>query len=67
MLKGAKNSVLPIMAATILNEIVSIIHNVPDISDVHFMIKILESIGCKAEVIATLHLYVNSSNCRLQV
>lgn len=43
---GAKNAVLPIMAATILNESESIIHNVPDISDVHIMIKILESIGC---------------------
>ena len=46
-IRGAKNAILPIMAATILNESVSIIHNVPDISDVHFMIKILESIGCK--------------------
>lgn len=47
-LKGAKNSVLPIMAATILNEGKSIIHNVPDISDVHVMIDILSSIGCYA-------------------
>jgi UDP-N-acetylglucosamine 1-carboxyvinyltransferase len=34
------------MAATILNENISTIHNVPDISDVYVMIKILESIGC---------------------
>ena len=46
-IRGAKNSILPIMAATILNENISTIHNVPDISDVHVMIKILESIGCK--------------------
>ena len=32
-LKGAKNSVLPIIAATILNEGESVIHNVPNISD----------------------------------
>lgn len=46
-IRGAKNSILPIIAATILNENKSIIHNVPDISDVYVMIKILESIGCK--------------------
>ncbi|MEF9991659.1 MAG: UDP-N-acetylglucosamine 1-carboxyvinyltransferase [Romboutsia sp.] len=48
-IKGAKNAILPIMAASILNESTSIIHNVPDISDVHFMIKILESVGCKTK------------------
>lgn len=48
-IRGAKNSILPIMAASILNENVSIIHNVPGISDVEVMIKILESIGCKIE------------------
>ena len=32
-LRGAKNAVLPIMAATILNESISILHNVPNISD----------------------------------
>ena len=48
-IRGAKNSILPIMAATILNENKSIIHNVPNISDVNVMIKILESIGCKVD------------------
>ena len=48
-IRGAKNSILPIMAATILNENKSIIHNVPNISDVNIMIKILESIGCKVD------------------
>lgn len=48
-IRGAKNSILPLMAASILNENISIIHNVPDISDVHFMIKILESVGCKVK------------------
>lgn len=48
-LRGAKNAILPIMAATILNENKSIIHNVPNISDVDIMIKILKSIGCKVE------------------
>lgn len=48
-IRGAKNAILPIMAATILNENKSIIHNVPSIADVFIMIKILESIGCKVE------------------
>ncbi|RDY25726.1 UDP-N-acetylglucosamine 1-carboxyvinyltransferase [Romboutsia weinsteinii] len=46
-IRGAKNAILPIMAASILNDDVSIIHNVPRISDVDVMIKILESVGCK--------------------
>ncbi len=46
-IRGAKNSILPLIAASILNENISIIHNVPNISDVYIMIKILESIGCK--------------------
>ncbi|MGL6105813.1 UDP-N-acetylglucosamine 1-carboxyvinyltransferase [Romboutsia sp.] len=48
-IRGAKNAILPIMAATILSESTSIIHNVPNISDVYMMIKILESIGCKVD------------------
>ena len=60
-IRGAKNSILPIIAATILNESVSTIHNVPDISDVHVMIKILESIGCKVKY-EDGNLIVDSSN-----
>ena len=60
-INGAKNAILPIMAATILNEGVSIIHNVPNISDVNMMIKILESIGCKVNFDGET-LIVDSSN-----
>ena len=49
-IKGAKNSILPLMAASILNENISIIHNVPLIADVYTMIDILESIGCKIKL-----------------
>ncbi|MCL1803116.1 MAG: UDP-N-acetylglucosamine 1-carboxyvinyltransferase [Eubacteriaceae bacterium] len=44
--QGAKNAALPIMAACILNEGESVLHNVPDIADVRTMVKILTSIGC---------------------
>jgi UDP-N-acetylglucosamine 1-carboxyvinyltransferase len=45
--QGAKNAVLPILAAALLNQGESIIHNVPNLKDVSTMILILESIGCK--------------------
>lgn len=43
---GAKNSVLPILAASIINKGESIIHNCPDLSDVTASVKILEHLGC---------------------
>ena len=48
-IKGAKNSILPLMAASLLNENINIIHNVPLIADVYTMIDILKSIGCKID------------------
>lgn len=60
-IRGAKNAILPIMAATILNESISIIHNVPCISDVFVMIRILESIGCKVSYSEDT-LIIDSSN-----
>ena len=47
MVSGSKNSVLPIMAASVLCQGVTILEHCPDISDVHDMIKILESLGAK--------------------
>lgn len=46
---GAKNSVLPILAATVLSKGECIIHNCPDLSDVRATFKILEELGCKVE------------------
>jgi len=43
---GAKNSVLPILAATLLTASQSVIHNCPDLSDVTASIAILEHLGC---------------------
>ena len=44
--QGSKNAALPILAASILHEGVSVLHNCPRISDVNTMIQILESMGC---------------------
>src|SRR2546425_10564776 len=49
-ISGAKNAVLPIMAATLLTSEPCVIRRVPDLSDVKFMAKILASLGAKVEV-----------------
>ncbi|MEM0965913.1 MAG: UDP-N-acetylglucosamine 1-carboxyvinyltransferase [Verrucomicrobiota bacterium] len=44
---GAKNSVLPVFAACLLTDQECVIRNVPDLSDVHFMARILEEVGAR--------------------
>ena len=44
-IQGSKNSVLPILAATVLCQEKCILHNCPDILDVDFSIKILQYLG----------------------
>ena len=46
-LTGAKNAVLPILAATIVTGTTSKIRSCPDLSDVKTMIAILKELGCK--------------------
>lgn len=48
-IQGAKNSVLPILAATVLNSGVNVIENCPKLKDVDVMLRILESLGCRVE------------------
>lgn len=48
--EGAKNAVLPILAASILNGGESIIKNCPRLRDVEIMIEILKKLGCKARM-----------------
>src|SRR3954464_13010758 len=47
-ISGAKNAVLPIMAATLLTAEPCIIRRVPNLSDVKFMVQILKSLGAEA-------------------
>jgi len=44
---GAKNSVLPILAASLLAKGETVIHNCPRLSDVNAAVKILRHLGCK--------------------
>ena len=47
---GAKNAVLPILAATLLTPEKCVIRRVPDLTDVHFMAEILTSLGAQVKV-----------------
>lgn len=47
--QGAKNSVLPILAASVLVNGKSVIHNCPDITDVDATVRILRHLGCKVK------------------
>lgn len=49
-ISGAKNAVLPIMAATLLTEEACVIRRVPQLSDVTFMGQILSSLGAQVTV-----------------
>lgn len=46
---GAKNSVLPILAASLLYKGETILHNCPDLSDVNSAIDILKHLGCSVK------------------
>ena len=48
-ISGAKNAVLPLMAATLLTSGECVIRRVPNLSDVRFMGQILESLGCEVK------------------
>ncbi len=46
---GAKNAVLPILAATVLNRGINIIHNCPRLRDVNITVEILRYLGAAVE------------------
>ena len=49
-ISGAKNAVLPIMAATLLTDEPCLINHVPDLSDVRFMAQILSWLGAEVRL-----------------
>jgi len=59
---GAKNAVLPLMAATIIVPGVYRINRVPNLKDTRTMIKLLEIIGCNIEYNET-KLIIDSTQC----
>jgi len=49
-ISGAKNSVLPIMAATLLTDETCILRNIPKLRDISTMVKLLRSLGKNVEI-----------------
>jgi UDP-N-acetylglucosamine 1-carboxyvinyltransferase len=48
-ISGSKNSALPILAATLLTPESCVLHRVPDLSDIRYMLDILKFLGAKVE------------------
>jgi UDP-N-acetylglucosamine 1-carboxyvinyltransferase len=48
-ISGSKNSALPILAATLLTKEPCVISNVPDLSDINYMLQILSHLGADVE------------------
>lgn len=59
---GAKNAILPILAATLLNQGESVIHNCPRLHDVFASVNILEHLGCEVKWEGESTLRVKSHN-----
>jgi UDP-N-acetylglucosamine 1-carboxyvinyltransferase len=50
VISGSKNATLPILAATLLTGEPCVIRRVPNLSDVRFMARILQSLGAQVEI-----------------
>ena len=66
-IQTAKNSVLPILAASVLTDEPVIVLNVPDITDVRNMVRILGCLGCRARYLGNDIIIDSSSadNCEI--
>ncbi|MDD7383373.1 MAG: UDP-N-acetylglucosamine 1-carboxyvinyltransferase [Peptoniphilaceae bacterium] len=61
-ISGAKNSALPILAASLLGTEEIILEEVPNLKDVEIMISILKNLGAKVEYIDKSTLRIDSGN-----
>lgn len=59
---GNKNSALPLMAACLLTDKPVILHNIPDIQDVHIMKTLLETLGAEIEILAPHSWKIHAKN-----
>ncbi len=66
-ISGAKNAVLPILAATLLAEGTSIVQNVPHLHDVTTTVALLGSMGVSVTVDETMSIEVDASTLTTQV
>ena len=63
-ISGAKNAVLPLMAATLLNDQECVIRSVPHLRDVQVMKEILESLGSHIEETEPGEFHVNTRDLK---
>ncbi|MDO5026724.1 MAG: UDP-N-acetylglucosamine 1-carboxyvinyltransferase [Tissierellia bacterium] len=63
-INGAKNSALPILAASLLNPNETIIADVPQLKDVMIMIEVLEALGAKVEYLDDTTLKINAKEIK---
>lgn len=64
--QGCKNAVLPIIAASLLNGGLNVIHNCPHLADVYASVKILKELGASASFEGdTLIIDSSHINCRM--
>ncbi len=61
LVQGAKNAVLPMLAACIEADGTTVLHNCPDIYDVEITLQILEHLGCKVSR-TDRTVYIDSTN-----
>lgn len=61
-ISGAKNSALPLLAASLLGTEDIILENLPKLKDVEIMCEVLESLGCEVEFLEEDVVRINSAN-----
>lgn len=61
VISGAKNAAVAILPATVLAGDVCVLENVPDISDIHYEIEMLKSIGASVERLGRTRLRIDTS------
>ncbi len=61
-INGAKNSALPILAASLLGTEDIILEDVPDLKDIGIMCEVLRSLGAKVEILDKGIIKINSNN-----
>ena len=66
-ISGAKNAVLPILAATLLAEGVAVVENVPHLQDVTTTVALLGSMGVTVVIDETMSIEVDNSTIETQV
>lgn len=64
VIRGAKNSALPIIAATLLTEEPCVIESVPNASDIRVMVEVLEHLGAQVRFDGNYRLEIQAENIR---